>query len=903
LVGQQLRISMRASADDSSVVRYTLSDGDPSHDVTGRVLVLKIADDTPNRPPVANPDIDRVVTGNSVDVPVLANDIDPESDPIRLLTAEDPAGGVGTAEVEGDLVRFTPNLPDIDESTPVTFTYRIGDGHGNTATGQVKITVLAAPLPRNPTAVNDPAETVVGKPITIDVLRNDSDPNGGKPHLLGEPVCPNGGNAVTTPDERITFTPPADEVDGGVYRCLYKVLGSQGQAEAWIIVTVKPVTLGNHDPEINPGAIAQTIPVGSSFTFNANVVAHDPDDDPLVFSSVSKPSLGSTNFGASSSSFTYVASTSATSELPATVSLDVQISDNRGGDVTTQISIRVVAIPTAPSATPSTRTIPRPAEVDSSITVDVIGDLRLMPANQGIELSLVGAKADTAGQADVTPNLGAGTVTIVPHVTGNVSVSYTVQSRDQKSASGTILLSVTPKPVVNAAPVAGDDSLTVPSGGSGSVNLLQNDTGITDPGDQAQAALLFPPPASFGVVKVSNGVLTLTANPDYPGGSFQASYNLGDGTGRSDTGAVVLTIEACTVSPPAAQSATAFTPYMTPINIDLNTLVTSGNIVNSSIRGAGLTGPTGTYTPPAGKNDSEVVTFDVVNACNQVAHGTLTIDVNRAPTAHSTSLNVSPGQVQTLLPANIADDDEPLSITALQGQPVWVTRAADGSSITAAPPAGTPSNSYTFTATVADPGGLSTTATITVTVNNIAPTAVDDAFTTADAVPTLLTLSPTANDFDAEPGPLSIQTVSLRDGPGQVVGYTDTTVTVNVGHGVSHFSYTIRDSGGLTATATITVTANRPPTAADVSGTTNQSTVLIDFSASDPDGDKVDIACSPPQGWQIEILANPSPPPTVWLYVTIPPDAPRPSLQQFVCVVTDRPYGAQTTATVTLRIV
>ena len=82
---QQLQITLQPGAGDLSLVTYTLSDGVTGHDRTGRVLVVKIGDTAPNRPPVANPDTERVVVGNSVKIPVTANDVDPDLDPITLL--------------------------------------------------------------------------------------------------------------------------------------------------------------------------------------------------------------------------------------------------------------------------------------------------------------------------------------------------------------------------------------------------------------------------------------------------------------------------------------------------------------------------------------------------------------------------------------------------------------------------------------------------------------------------------------------------------------------------------------------------------------------------------------------------------------------------------------------------
>ncbi len=146
VVGQQLSITLLPGAEPRSVIIYDLSDG-AGHQVLGRVLVVRLDDTAPNRPPVANPDIDRVVIGSSVKIPVTANDIDPDTDTIRLQSVDQPADGVGATTVEGNSVRFVPNLPKITEPTPVTFSYHITDGKGNEAKGTVTVTVLLEALP------------------------------------------------------------------------------------------------------------------------------------------------------------------------------------------------------------------------------------------------------------------------------------------------------------------------------------------------------------------------------------------------------------------------------------------------------------------------------------------------------------------------------------------------------------------------------------------------------------------------------------------------------------------------------------------------------------------------------------------------------------------------------------
>ena len=285
LRGQQLHITLGPAAGPLSVVRYTINDGDLSHNTIGKVLILRIDDGSPNRPPVANPDTERVVIGNSVKIPVTANDVDPDLDAIRLLTVERPSEGGGATSVEGNAVRFTPNLPDITEPTPVTFLYTITDGNGHEVTGRVTVTVLVEALPRAPFARDDFADTFTDKSVNIDVLANDSDPSGGQPSLIGEPVCANGGRASKTTDNRVTFVPPAGLT--GNFRCSYTVANNQGLTDdALIIVNVTEAPAGNSDPVISDAAMQKQVKLGDFLVINANDSATDVDSDTLVFSSV-----------------------------------------------------------------------------------------------------------------------------------------------------------------------------------------------------------------------------------------------------------------------------------------------------------------------------------------------------------------------------------------------------------------------------------------------------------------------------------------------------------------------------------------------------------------------------------------------------------------------------------------
>ena len=911
---QLLDITLAPGAPPRSIVQYTLNDGDPTHDRTGKVLVLRQLDTAPNRAPVANADTDRVVIGNSVKIPVTANDADPENDPISLLVADQPPDGAGTTVVDGNSIRFTPNLPDITESTPVTFNYTITDGHGNEATGKVTVNVLVEPLPRAPFARDDFADTVTDKSVFINVLNNDTDPSGGAPHLLGKPSCPNGGDATVTADERVNFTPPPGQ-SGIVVRCTYRISNAQGlPAEASIIVTVAAPQQGNHEPTLNESAKTQTVLVGDTLTLHANLVASDADSDPLLFTaaSVDSPAHGSVDFTGKSETLVYTPpATGSTDKVPVADTLDITISDGHDGNHHDKITVLVVSKPTVATVPPQTVSITRPATVGDTLLIDVVAELRDL--NSTTSLTLTGVTLDSGpGTAELTN----GVAVVKATGPGLIVANYTVTDSNNKAPASNQIRVTVAEAVPANPPVAFDDSMTIASGSSNSVDLFANDTGITDPGDKPVATLQNRPPSNFGTVQVVGGILTFVAAPD-ASGLVPLDYTLSDGSGQSSTATVTLNLLACSVSPPTVRNATIFTPYQTPVNINLNDYVLTGIIQPDSVVGGQLTGPVGVYTPPNGMNDLEVVTYTVENGCHQTVQGRLTIDVNRPPVGGTITRDLARGDNLTLFVADVASDDEKLKITSIDGNPSWVSLVfptgqpgtLDETTINAAPPSNAASGTYHITVHVADPGGLTAVASVTFNISNVAPVAIADQYTT-DVTDSLYPIpDPTVNDTDTEPGVLTIQTASVVDGPATIQSITGNVIVVLIGHGVSTLNYTIVDQGGLTASSTITITSNRAPSVGDVFGHTGgQPTLETPFFPNDPDGDPMSATCNNnPSDFTVVVNTNPNPgsgatvEPThpVWaLDITVEnPNFSDPSV--FQCTVRDS-FGATAVSNVTI---
>jgi uncharacterized repeat protein (TIGR01451 family) len=149
-------------------------------------------------------------------------------------------------------------------------------------------------------------------------------------------------------------------------------------------------------------------------------------------------------------------------------------------------------------------------------------------------------------------------------------------------------------------------------------------------------------------------------------------------------------------------------------------------------------------------------------------------------------------------------------------------------------------DSFTYRITDVDGDYEDATVWITITPVNDNPVAQNDAATTNEDTPTVVTVLP--NDSDVEGNPLTVISVTQpANGSVTLVGGVITYTPAANWFGSETFTYTISDGNGGTATATVTMTVNSvndAPVANDDTATTNEDTpVVVDVLANDSDVD------------------------------------------------------------------
>jgi subtilisin-like proprotein convertase family protein len=124
--------------------------------ITGAVTAY-VGGGVSNAPPVAVADAATTVAGVPVTLNVLANDSDPNGDPLTITGLSNIANG--TAVISGGAVVFTPAAGFTGSGT---FTYTISDGKGGTASAQGTVTVSPGSSAQTFTNNTDVAISSVG---------------------------------------------------------------------------------------------------------------------------------------------------------------------------------------------------------------------------------------------------------------------------------------------------------------------------------------------------------------------------------------------------------------------------------------------------------------------------------------------------------------------------------------------------------------------------------------------------------------------------------------------------------------------------------------------------------------------------------------------------------------------
>ncbi|WP_136443664.1 Ig-like domain-containing protein [Pacificoceanicola onchidii] len=377
-----------------------------------------------NLPPIAVDDSATTPEDVAVIVDVLENDSDPEG---GALTVTGATVDTGTVSVNPDnTVTYTP---PVGYNGPATITYTIEDPEGNSATGEVAVTVEPDNGNTPPVAFDDTETTGMDTPVTLTPTDNDTDAEDSPADLIVESIgTPANGTATLNPDGTVTYTPNMGFTGTDSFTYELRDTGGLGDTGT-ITVTV------SDDPNTAPTAVDDSETTTEDFPVIIDVQGNDsdPESDPLTTASTTDPTNGSVAINPDGS-VTYTPDGGFTG----TDTFDYTIEDGNGGSDTATVTVTVDPANGDPVAEDDTATTPE----DTPVVIPDPSDNDTDPDGDPLTVTEVGDP--TNGTATLNPD-GTVTYTPDPDFVGQDTIPYTVDDGNGGTDTGEIVVTVTPE--------------------------------------------------------------------------------------------------------------------------------------------------------------------------------------------------------------------------------------------------------------------------------------------------------------------------------------------------------------------------------------------------------------------------------------------------------------------------
>ncbi|MEK8644170.1 Ig-like domain-containing protein [Escherichia coli] len=797
--------------------------------------------------------------GTPVTIDVFANDKFSNGD--KAITGK-TNGAYGTVSISNGQVIYTPTSGYVGTDT---FTYTVTSG-GKTETATVTLTLVndapqvglakTGSTAEDTTLTNGENLLTGASDLNGDALTVKSFTVGNTTWAAGQTATLAGYGALTlNADGSYTFVPVADW-NGNVPQVTYTITDGRtnGDVTSRLDISVTPVQDAFNDSQTGHGRDPLVIDVFNNDSFansDKAITATTNGAHGTVTVSNGKVVYTLNDGYVGTDSFTYTVTSGGKTE---TANVTVTLTNGAPTGVVGK---------TASTAEDQTLTSTALQNLLNGAS-DPDGDtLKVSAFTVGATTWAAGQTATLAGYGALTINAD-GSYTFVPVADWNGSVPQVTYEVTDGRDNGvqTAALDITVTPVQDAH----DDSRTAHAGAPVTVDVLTND-GFTN-GDKAITGVT---DGAHGTVSISNGQVVYTPTSGYVGNdSF--TYTVTSG-GIEETATVYLTL---TNSAPTLPHWTAINGEDSPIGIpgllldtssdaDGDTLTVTDFTVNGTTWQAGETANLAgygsltitsdgsvTFIPVADWNGNvPVVTYTATDGRdNGSVTSTLTIQYNAIPDAVDDNATTHAGVAKVIdVLANDRFSNSDKAVTAVtQGNNGSV--AIENGKVRYTPNAGfNGTDSFTYTVTS---GGVTETATVNVTIANIAPVAHDDFTWTAED--TTLTRSAAtgllANDSDDDNDALAITQFSTGTqiyAAGQtatLAGMGDLTINADGSYtfvpvadwngAVQPILYQVSDGNGGFSVATLLLTVNPIADAVNDSVSTHADvSVVIDALDND----------------------------------------------------------------------
>jgi|GEM_PF-2282194 len=474
---------------------------------------------------LAHNDTVTVIENSPANINVLSNDTYGLHALDTLRINQQPAHGTASVNDNGtpgdptdDYIHYVPDSNFIGSDT---LSYVICDIYFTCSEAYVYVNVVAALK-----AVNDTATLNEDTPATVYPINNDTfGPEGPgttpvtivTPPANGTATVNDNGTPNDPTDDFIQYTP--DNNYNGTDSLDYQICdASSNCVTGTIYFNIEAVNDA-------PVAVNDTVTVNMNTPAIVNVLANDNDDadtpdgglDLSSLTVITQPTNGTISVDTSTGEITYTPDPG----FSGTDSLVYQICDlgepspPACSQATVYFNVR---------QTPVANNDPVNINEDTPVNVDVLDNDSFGfygPGTTPVTIVTPPAHGTATVNDNGTPNDPTDDfIQYTPdnNYKGTDSLVYQICDASSNCATGIVYFNIN---AVNDAPVANDDSGTVPSGGSVTVNVLANDNDDADAPDGGidfnSLTIISQPYNGSAVANTFNGTITYTADPGYYG--------------------------------------------------------------------------------------------------------------------------------------------------------------------------------------------------------------------------------------------------------------------------------------------------------------------------------------------------------------------------------------------------
>jgi predicted chitinase len=386
----------------------------------------------PNQAPVAQNDSATTTKNKAVVINVLSNDSDPDGtiDPTSVAIVGSASHGTLSVNPTTGAVTYTPASKF---SGPDSFTYKVKDNSGsysNVAT--VSLLVVGGNQP--PVANNDSVTTTKNTALSINVLSNDSDPDGSiDVRAVAIVAKPSHGKVSVDSKTGVVKYTPAENYTGSD-SFTYKVKDKSGAYS-----NIAKVSLTVTQPNRPPIAKDDTVTTAKNTLVNINILSNDKDTDgtinPATVAIVGAPKHGT----ASVNPTTGVVSYTPAANYSGPDAFTYKVKDNLGAS--SNVASVCVTVK-APNQPPQVHDDSATTNKNKSVKINVLANDRATNCSIDVK-SLLVVDGPSHGTIKIDSKTGAITYTPDKNYTGSDTFTYMVKdNRGVFSNIATVKLTV-----------------------------------------------------------------------------------------------------------------------------------------------------------------------------------------------------------------------------------------------------------------------------------------------------------------------------------------------------------------------------------------------------------------------------------------------------------------------------